>query len=393
MNNETQGIFCLSKKTFFITSFIITIGIGIAVYGYITNSFLLTQKGYSARASDGKKPLSIRGGKPVTENEYPFYVDILFLGKGSSFRCGGSLISEQYVLTAYHCVKYMLKDPVSTKKITKEGVLTFLIGVHDYKEDDRSVRGHYYGIQRYKDGEETTDIIFPSVSKGVLIGGDSYLYPDVALIKLQVPAKNVPTVSIVPDVNSLEYKNLKIMDGLITRTIGTGLAEDYGAGDERNVKSDTLSKIDIELRNSKRPEEYKNFGLLYFENNVDGSNGCSGDSGSPVVLTRRTGQYVIGISSFGYPCSLEGSNMGYYTDVSLLSTWITAVTGVTPKQPKTIPHNYTKTYPPLKELGTYCNVLNGDGSSLENRLAAVNNCFDNYHLCYWDKVQNLCIAK
>lgn len=392
-HNQKQQTLCFSKKIILIFITIISIGLGASVYSLTSYGLLNFQKSYSTRASEEKKPMSIRGGTPVKENEFPYYVDIFVNENMNISHCGGSLISENYVLTAYHCIEPIIKSSINQKVVTKEGALTFLIGVHDYNEEDRSVRGHYYGIQRYYDGVETADVLVPALVEQKLLNGEVHITPDIAIIKLQVPAKNVPTISIVPDVNSLEFKKLNIKDGLITATIGNGLIEDYGMNSDENIQGTVLKKSYIELQNSKLPLEYKNFAALYFENNIDGSNSCSGDSGAPVILTRRTGQYVIGITSFGPPCSLEGANMGIYTNLSLYSTWITSVTGITPKSPKVIPDNYIKTYPALKELGTYCSVFNNHTSSLESILESVDNCYENYHLCTWVTNEGKCVAK
>lgn len=393
MSYTTQGSICWSKKIVYSITTIICIVFGAAVYGYIYTTSLHLQKGYKTRASDVKKPNTIRGGIYAKENEFPFYVDIVVEVEDHNFHCGGSLISESHILTAYHCIEPIIKSPINQKIVTYEGKLTFLIGVHDYLENDRTVRGHYYGFQYYKDDQETSDFIVPTLIEKQLDNGEQHIIPDFALIKLQVPAKNIPTVSIVPDVNSQEFKKLNIKDGLITNTIGNGLIEDFGRNSDENIQGIYLKKATIELRNSKIPEEFKDFSIYYFENTVDGSNSCGGDSGSPVVLTRRTGQYVIAITSFGAPCSLEGANMGFYTNLSLYSSWIASVTGITPKPSKVIPDNYIKTYPPLKELGTYCSVHNTTESNIDSILEAVNKCYEDFLLCTWDTNENKCVAK
>lgn len=47
----------------------------------------------------------IVGGEETEPNEFPWTVRLVYLRNGVRlFRCGGSLISEYYVLTAAHCV-------------------------------------------------------------------------------------------------------------------------------------------------------------------------------------------------------------------------------------------------------------------------------------------------
>ena len=79
----------------------------------------------------------IIGGNNATSNEYPWqaYLNISFENGESTF-CGGSLISNQHILTAAHC----------TKRISETGIRAFL-GEHNIKD----IKEHAVTISRITD--------------------------------------------------------------------------------------------------------------------------------------------------------------------------------------------------------------------------------------------------
>ncbi|KAJ8687274.1 hypothetical protein QAD02_023068 [Eretmocerus hayati] len=243
----------------------------------------------------------IVGGENAQPGEFPHQVSlqwglppILPL----SHLCGGSIINENWVMTAAHCPK---------------GVLFGGLWVKAGK--------HYIGT--YEQSEQTV-----RVSK-------SYVHPeypggvtpfDIALLRLSSPLKlnklvqpiAIPKPDSIPkgDVvlsgwGSISTSNVPILpDSLQKATLPV---VDY---DECKKALDALAIGDNPLH----------------VNNVctgpldGGVSACSGDSGSPLIRTNEEGKpEVIGIVSWGItPCGSEGAP-SVYTRVSAYNSWIESI--------------------------------------------------------------------
>lgn len=53
--------------------------------------------------------IRIVGGRPTGANQYPWMIRIIYQGK---FHCGGSLLTNHYVITASHCVKNLIRKEI-----------------------------------------------------------------------------------------------------------------------------------------------------------------------------------------------------------------------------------------------------------------------------------------
>ena len=82
--------------------------LGLPVRTLIVSIFIIivnaTELGHSCIAECGVK-LSERivGGSAVSEGDIPWQIMLL---QNDAFSCGGSIISEKWILTAAHCVRY-----------------------------------------------------------------------------------------------------------------------------------------------------------------------------------------------------------------------------------------------------------------------------------------------
>uniref|UniRef100_A0A146LZH1 Serine protease snake n=2 Tax=Lygus hesperus TaxID=30085 RepID=A0A146LZH1_LYGHE len=288
--------------------------------------YVFAPAGYSAWAMTGKKqrrgrdmcgtvaePL-INGGKHAKLREYPHMVQI---GYGSPARiptnpdawlCGGSLISELFVLSAAHCTYLKVKKkPVGVRTKTEFGGLArwARMGVHDTRILDNG---------------------FPQILKIVdWINRTDYTgtgYNDIVLFKLE---KNV---KLNPNVRPICLQVNEYIDE--TRAIATG----WGKLNHGSAKLNThlLRKVGLNIVENEECEEAYNKGL-FSEGIKDtqlcagdsvGHDTCPGDSGGPLQVHLKDPYCMyslIGIISGG--SGKCGSGLpGIYTRVSKYVSWI-----------------------------------------------------------------------
>ncbi|XP_044756150.1 serine protease snake-like [Coccinella septempunctata] len=240
----------------------------------------------------------IVGGEPANRREFPH---MALVGYGPSddtqWLCGGSLISENYVLTAGHCL-------ISTELGNASRVRLGVTEIHNpsHRQDRKVI-----DLIRYP------DYLPPS------------LYNDIGLLKLE---KNVAfDIYVRPaclhtSVNPLGQK-----------AIATG----WGRTDFVGYSSDQLLKVTLALSDPVACyDSFTKISKLRLERGIDdkimvcagsvGQDTCQGDSGGPLqIYSPIDCMYeVIGVTSFGKACGI-GKNPGVYTRVSHFVDWLEKV--------------------------------------------------------------------
>ncbi|XP_053670866.1 uncharacterized protein LOC128721164 [Anopheles nili] len=245
----------------------------------------------------------IVGGNVTKPGEFPHMAAIgwrLPTG-GYSFDCGGSLISDQYVLTAAHC--YIEAD---------DGVLPSIVRLGDQSlvRQDDGAEPQDYQILRF--------IVHPEFK------WREGKYNDLAVIQLR---------DRVRFTNFIRPACLYDTDVLSTPTViatGFGLMEDFG------TKSDELRKVSLYIYgNDLCAERYRlnrhmrqgiRNSQMCVGNLAGGKDTCQGDSGGPLQITREENQcmfYIVGVTSFGQVCG--SATPAIYTKVSSYLNWIESV--------------------------------------------------------------------
>ncbi len=278
----------------------------------------LTATGAQARINSD----FISGGEPVADDgAWPWQVRLFDSHDPQSGFCGGSLISDQWVLTAAHCV-------VEFGKTTQKVVVGY-----------GSV---YQSKLQMVDAEKVvSNPLYGTDEKG-----------DLALIKLKEPLKNVTTITLADAATEQKVTGPKAQ---LTVT-GWGALWDFQGFEAamytrsglrmvsprklltRNelASPDQLREVTIDvIPNDECKASYVAFGeatsadLTITENEIcagspsGAKDSCYGDSGGPLVASLGDGKgYVqVGIVSWGVQCG-NPALPGVYSRISQFTKWI-----------------------------------------------------------------------
>jgi len=221
-----------------------------------------------------RRPTSkIAGGPQTGVSEYPWQV---WLNR----QCGGSLISDQWVLTAAHCVD----------KGTKESDVTIHLGEHDKRTPVEA------------------DTLTMNVTEIIIHGKyDPYNYfYDFALLKL----KNRIKFSSHPHIRPicLPVDGSKDYSGYVATATGWGHTIFDGALSPRLLELDLTVLTPTECRQAPWRWTFPHLDPILCAKGEDGTGTCQGDSGGPLVTkewyhsgTQPGENYeLIGVTSFGW---------------------------------------------------------------------------------------------
>ncbi|CAG9800167.1 unnamed protein product [Chironomus riparius] len=237
----------------------------------------------------------IISGDKAEVSEFPFQVALGYFSqeiKSFNFDCGGSLIADDIVLTAAHCVNIKGAQPVMVRLGR-----TSLDLNDEYDESD------------HQDIKIEAIRIHPKYCV-------KYKHNDIAIIKLRKPFK--PSDSIETICLSTSDANAP-KDFTVTGFGITSL--------EYTKRSDWLLKGTItEYPHDKCKYEYGKKGIKVIDSQLcalsdKGVDSCHGDSGGPVSYQKNNKHYLFGITSFGSGC---GSSVfpSIYTKVNRYLDWI-----------------------------------------------------------------------
>ncbi|EDV91630.1 GH19683 [Drosophila grimshawi] len=212
------------------------------------------------------------------------------------FKCGGSLVSNNLVITAAHCVYMKREDRIMVS-----------LGRHDldnFNEDGAESR-HVLRILNH-----------PEYSTRLAQQPDA----DIALVTLDQP---VIFNDIISPICLWEAAESEILDDI-------GTVAGWGTDENGNVLTryprDVRAKIVTELECAKKIKVRKVLGRSFCAGNLDGSGPCLGDSGGGLMIKRNNRWLLRGIVSLGQRSLVGICNNTHqyvlYSDLSKHMTWI-----------------------------------------------------------------------
>lgn len=243
----------------------------------------------------------IVGGTEAKRGEFPWqisfqihYSDSWWSAKKWLHNCGGSIINDQWFLTAAHCM--------------------VLPGTRDY----RAVAGAHYA-ERSEAGQQVFNIDRIIMHSG---WNEQTVANDIALVKIngrfRFDGAKVAPVCLPSLSDSTAF------NGKTCVTTGWGKTTHNGIG------SDRLLKVDLPVvSNSVCQSRYRNvMGAQITDTKIcagylnrNGLGVCQGDSGGPLTCVKDGAYFLAGITSFGVICG-SGEHPAVYTRVSQYKSWI-----------------------------------------------------------------------
>lgn len=221
----------------------------------------------------------IVGGENAQQGEFPYIVSL----QSSSHFCGGSLVAENWVLTAAHCVGN-----------TRMSIVTGL-----YNQKDKT------GTETFKAAK---------IIKHPKYNSSKYDM-DYALIKLDGKSSAKP---IAINTVEIEIKEERI-DSIVA---GWGATRESSYSLPNILQKVTVPLVSQDVCNKSYTGAITN-NMICAGLPEGGKDSCQGDSGGPlVVFDNQLNDYVLaGVVSWGEGCA-RADRYGVYSKVNAVTDWI-----------------------------------------------------------------------
>lgn len=252
-------------------------------------------------ADDVEISTRVVGGADVnSEGDFPWMVYV----HSGNYLCGGSLIDENTVLTAAHCLYDSNDNEIMASNIT--------VKIGEYDTSNSSVSE--VGIRNtYIHSDYDPDTFQNDIALLILTNSDDSTDP-------------IARASLTTTTDAVSNAD----DATI---LGWGSIVGYDSGETVTaILSDILQQAEIPIKTdaqctSSYPSYYDSSVMLCA--GTEGMDACQGDSGGPLIIYNGGAWEQIGIVSFGAGCA-SAEYPGVYTRLAAFDDWIeNIVDGVT----------------------------------------------------------------
>nr|XP_057911343.1 coagulation factor IXa [Doryrhamphus excisus] len=231
----------------------------------------------------------IIGGHDVRPGDIPWQVALVYSDDGRVF-CGGSILSERWVITAAHCLAQA------------EGPFFVRVGEHQISIPE----GHEQDLQ------VSEQHIYPFYNPQV-----SLVNHDLALLHLDkaiIYSRTVRPICIGPQ----DFTEALVQSSSPATVSGWGITQTANTSDAlKKIKVPFTNRRDCKLSSADRITRFM-FCAGFDDKDEDP---CKGDSGGPHANKRHGTWFLTGIVSWGEECAQKGK-YGVYTRLSLYYSWI-----------------------------------------------------------------------
>ncbi|XP_018418979.1 PREDICTED: coagulation factor VII-like [Nanorana parkeri] len=245
-----------------------------------------TDNGHGYTESREDEHARIVGGMLCELGQCPWQV-LIRTRRGVDF-CGGSLISERWVLSAAHCF---------------EDIVPHHITIGDY---DKNLR----------DRDEQKITVLQVFSHPYYLG--EHYDHDIALLYLQSRA-------VFSEYSRPICLPSPSLGRLLTQEGAVGQVSGWGSTRYLGRASRFLLKVQLPVVSQETcmatTEKVLTGNMFCAGYNIETKDACKGDSGGPFAVLYRNTWYLVGVVSWGEGCAAEGK-YGVYTRVSSYISWI-----------------------------------------------------------------------
>uniref|UniRef100_A0A3B4FLK2 Acrosin n=1 Tax=Pundamilia nyererei TaxID=303518 RepID=A0A3B4FLK2_9CICH len=246
----------------------------------------------------------IIGGQDAPPGSWPWQAALSIFG---SFSCGGSLITDQWVLTAAHCISFNNNN--------NNGLDLYSVHLGRHSQS---------GLNPNEVTQTLENIVCHPKYNPLTIEND------ICLLKLSAPVNFTDYIQPI----CLASENSTFYSGTSSWPRGDTLEGSLPQGD--GSLSNILQEVNVPIVGSNECKCYYQDFSEITENMIcaglkaGGKDSCQGDSGGPLMTKKESVWVQSGVVSFGYGCA-EPMRPGIYTRVSQYQKWISdTITGKSP---------------------------------------------------------------